>query len=344
MNKIRVVVVVVLMLGIVFFISAPDYVPVVLAAPSGANDTWYVGDGSNGKANWNSNVTFSPVSGVVYTKKYAFKVGYYADINPTPGGSIILVVDFGRQSKPSSTWGVDLPGLNGGYQTESWVKGVAQAFIDGYNAGHTTAAIVAIGTHNQNSPWTCVNGPTPNVDSKWYESGQRWGNLVNSLTPGSYTQVVAANDVEGWQGSDPNNPSWIACGAGTLSWYDGFSSVADRNVYNFGSNAFNEVGSSYWTQAQQYNVSWGYTVARVVPQMYCSGQAAPWVTLKQTYTSLQFDGVTSENATNLVCGPNKSQYSLSWSASWQTFKNALTAQSISGGLSDTVDSFFYPVP
>ena len=148
------------------------------------------------------------------SKLRAYQYGYNAfEGNPYT----YITLAFGRQQfLAGSGWGVNLVGSDAdgfGYKKNSWVKSVAQAFIDGFNNGHpsNSLASVIIGTSNGTYPWTCDNNNASTLDPSWYTSGTQWGSLVNSVTWRTRAYAYAGNDIESWY--DPNIfGTWSACG------------------------------------------------------------------------------------------------------------------------------------
>ena len=276
----------------------------------------------------------------------AYQYGYNAFVGD-PYTYIIL--DFGRQqfmpgSGTESGWGVNLVGdesSGNGYKTNAWVQEVAQAFIDGYNDGHTSEsefASVIIGTSNGNYPWTCDNNNVGNLDPSWYRSGIQWGSLVNSISWQSRAYAHAGIDIESWY--DPNLfGNWVACGAGALRWFDGFQTQSGNYIYNFGSNAYVEYPQQ-WTQEQLYQVSYEIWPAHSMPQIYCNNYALQWVSARQ-YKYMIFSGVTSDNAIALECN-NKTVRSYTWDNSWSRLNDELNNAGFTDTLGPGVTSFFYP--
>jgi len=298
--------------------------------PVAPADTFYAVD------NWNTTVAFNGAN-----RKLAYRIGYNADQGNYYS---YIILAFGRQFKHSSQgWGVDLAGTNGGFKSEQWVKDVANAFISGFAANPAHDLIqrdvrLIVGTSNGNEAWQC-NNATNQISADWNIAGQRWGNVVKGIPDKGAIYVRGGNDIESWD--DSFTSGWTACGAGAVSWMNGYFTNTTRNHYNFGSNAYIELPTQ-WTQAQLYNVSYGLPYAYTIPLMYCASQAPGWVSMRQTYSSLRFDGVTSENAAHLTCTVNGTQVlSLSWEASWTTFNNALNNAGYPNILLNSVSSFCY---
>jgi hypothetical protein len=278
------------------------------------------------KDNWDSLTT---VAGQQKTLAYA--LGYNADINiPSSYGSLntnIIILGFGRQAILSSTvagyidWGVNLPGSTQGLHSNAWVKARAEEFIQGYSDNHTVTAAIVIGTANDNGSWTCdeANGT---ISGLWNLSGTVWRSLAESIIAQPRVEKWAGNDIEAWNNEFPNG---VACGKGTVSWYDGFLTTApNRPHLNFGSNAFIE-NTAYWTPYELYQVSYAKPNAVIAPQIYCSGQIDQWVNFRRYY-NVMYRGVTSTNGFG-SCSLTTPMYT--WSDAWNEFNNGLIESSSS---------------
>lgn len=320
-------------------------VPNVVPTPRGAGDALYV------EENWSNTLTFNGQSRTI-----AYVRGYEADINiPTSynGSSMnVIIIAFGRQAILSVdaagniSWGVNLPEPNNGLRSNAWVKSRAQEFIQGYADGHNTAAKIVIGTSNGNGTWECNNNSTASnaISTNWELAGKSWGSLVTSITTNNEVEKWGGNDIESWNGEFG---TWVACGKGTLKWYDGFRSTAPNYLHlNFGSNAYAE-NNAAWTRQELYQVSFGRPNAVVAPQIYCSSQVNQWVDLRKYYI-IVYRGVTATNGIG-TCGNNVPMYT--WNNAWIALNNGLTNASVNNNLPfagpfrnsvlPSVMSFFY---
>lgn len=267
--------------------------------------------------------TFQTFNGQYRT--LAYQKGYQAPYSaPSPN----IILDFGRQAlAPSGNWAIyTIP--EQAKHSMTWVRNIAQDFIDGYNDNPShPPAFIAIGTNNGNYDWLCNNYDATQVSSLWRIAGDQWGQMVKSVIPRSKVTAKSANDIEAWNGTFPNN--WAACGYGTLGWFDGYESQTSIANYNFGDNAAD--ASAQWTRNQIYQVIWGRPTAYALPQVYCSGSHwhQSWVPVRQSYY-FSFLGVTS---THGQPGPPGCD-NLSWQSSWNLLNNTLT----NPGFPDTVQS------
>ena len=304
---------------------APTYAS---SPPDGAGQAFYV------QSSWHNTVTFNGQNVL-----YAYQVGYNARYIGTSLKPILLA--FGRQVKDSTLaggWGVKLVGSS--KVSNTWVKEVAQAFYNGYSAGHTQTAIIAIGTSNANYNWTCNNGNPSTLSPDWKTAGQKWAEVIAGVTAPTYVYRRAANDIESWYGTSGFG-SWVACGLGAEAWFDGYEEYILGNwtyVTNFGSNG-NVEYSPQWTIQQVYDVMHGRSTALGYPQIFCSGQTTGWVNI-QSYSYLSFTGVTSENAHSTICTGSTRTYT--WDGSWTALHNALNSAGYLDFVGHYVTSFYYP--
>ncbi len=195
----------------------------VLAAPTSPGTAYYVDQ------HWGDSLTWNGPTGF-----YAYQFGYGVQ----PGSPVpIIFLDFGRQLYEDNIWKNSL--VYGGahvstYCASCWVHLVAQDFIQGYNDNpdHAVASI-AVGTNNGNYPWAC------NDTLDWNNSGQAWGLLITGLVAPSKVVLRSGNDIESWNGTSGFG-TWVACGSGAETWYDGYDSNTGTPNFNFGSNGNTE--------------------------------------------------------------------------------------------------------
>lgn len=311
-------------------------------APTAPSFSYYV---NIDNVDWGATITYRGAS-----RLRAYKFGY----EYTPGTWNVTILAFGRQTTQISNgkviWGVDLIGQaqNAGFKANSWVVKVAQAFIDGFLDGHpnghpnTINVDIAIGTSNANhepnnapnggngTGWVCDN-QTNRVDSRYTTAGQEWAvNVINkmrTLSGGSYVALLSAVDWESWD--DNYNDGWIACGLGAVKWIEQYDAKTNVSNINFGNNA-HTTDPTQWTPQQVHKISFGSYEALAVPQIYCTGQINPWVSLGAV-GRIRFYGITSDNAASTLCGTR----SLSWSDAWNSFNNALVQAGYSDKLWDS---------
>jgi len=151
------------------------------------------------------------------------------------------------------------------------LKKFAVGYYDGTGSDLTSTMRVVAGTNNH----------TPYVT---YRHGQEWARMVNDfgtwLSQNSYgSQVLArgGNDIE---------PDY-ATAVDTRSWVDGYASVWNHPLYDYGSaNGCPQSGttktpgpcSNKWTQADELYVAWGASPALPFPEIYSTagGNAKQW--------------------------------------------------------------------
>lgn len=283
--------------------------------PSSAGTGWYVQNRYHNQVPWGGGTAMA-----AYRKAFSTNPG---GPNPT------IVLDFGRQDIRNGVWG-NVP-VAGTWQTSTWVREVAQNFINGYtdNPSHPHARIV-IGTNNSNYPWPCEEVYPYRVDYIWYQSGYAWASFIQTLASTSKVDIVSGNDFESWI-DHPEFYPWRSCGQGSVNWLTGYeqrwrdTQQQKRPNYNYGNKAYSQ-DRNEWSQFEQYEVSWGMDSAYGLPEIYC--QASPndpeswangWVTLRRLYP-LNIEGVLSDDAGSRACG----SVSLAWWASWDTLSNALS--------------------
>jgi hypothetical protein len=194
------------------------------------------------------------------------------------------------------------------YHPDSFVQSAAQAFMQGYNDNHSTVSYVVVGTNNDEVDSVFGSG---SISPDWQTEGATWGGIINGLEGTAPPEVIAlsGNDIEGW--SDPDG--WVACGGGAEAWYNGYESQT-TTIYNvdFGSEAFVEAGSSYWSQQQVFDVAFGRQTAAGMPEIYCDPNGTQWTALAEIYQNIIFTGVMSDNASSTICNGNSTML---WSQS-----------------------------
>jgi hypothetical protein len=292
----------------------------------------------------------------------AYARGYFA-AQGSPQNTVIL--DFGRQVDPDradevvgvEAWGVQLPLDNRDFvdpvfdriKDRAWVIQVAESFIGGYldNPAHSGDVRIAIATHNANYDWTCTG---ENTSELWEQAGIEWRDMLDQIqvfrNQRVTVELASGNDIEAWRETFDNN--WIACGAGTVEWLEGFTfGHPDKVVLatiNFGSNAYDEA-SQEWSLDQIYAVTNGLGDVEIHPQIYCPDQIDGWIkladelTLEEEPKILRFSGVTSENAGSNTCGGR----SYEWRAAWSAFDEAIRNSALDSTLQRSVSSFNYGI-
>lgn len=221
-----------------------------------------------------------------------------------PNASVVAILDFGRQESTSSGWQVLL--TDGTEETQSWVQTVAEDFASGWQSDHSTTLTEAIGTNNSDYAWS-------NGSSLWATAGTDWANLVDAVANQSYQYIAVygANDIESWAGSFSNG--WVATGTDSTDWCQAYNNVSgSQTTIDYGSEAYVE-DPSVWTQQQVYDCAYGYLDDIVLPEIYYSGEATDWQGLYNDYSSLFFNGITSENGAGGT---------LSWQSGWADLNNA----------------------
>jgi hypothetical protein len=291
-------------------------------APTSPSQAYYV------TGNWSDLVSFNGAA-----HSYAYVLGYTA-AEGAPTDSSVLILDFGRQhytvlSGGGRNWGICLALSDCSSATErddSWVENVAEQFEAGYNDGHSAIADIVVGTNNDDDNYLC-NNVTGQVDPNWQAAGAAWSSVVLTVEAVEPTLVITAsgNDFESWTdalGAPQGTPTWQACGAGATNWYAGLETSTPVTNFDYGDEA--NVQPTPWTQDQVYQVAQGESGALVLPEIYCSGNAPEWVTLRDQYI-MQFSGVTSENSGG-TCGKLNGTPTpdYSWTESYNELNNALT--------------------
>lgn len=318
--------------------------------PDAPADTYYV------RAAWEGDVDFDPPNGSPTVVPLAYRIGYNAEVG-SPDSHIIL--DFGRQyykevehlGRTYKYWHVGLPLDEGDYDME-WARKRIAEYLQGYQDGHPQqASVIAIGTNNSVPPWEC-NGTSGQVSENWNEAGRVWGQLVREIIPPAGVTIYSANDIESWNRHFPEveDPSrdkpWVSCGIGTLRWFDGYENQTVIKNINFGSHARAEVSGDdaelrgQWNDDQLFRVSYGRDTAVVSPQMYCDGNAIPWVDLREEFPPLGFVGVTADDNPDdqkTICPSRR----LHWRGSWLELESALTEAGYRNHLRRSVSAFNY---
>jgi len=248
----------------------------------------------------------------------AYNTGKNATIGS--GSAKYLFLDFGRQrgdSGSSDGWGVKLPDGDLTTEYDSWVKSVVEEFRNGYDAGHTVSLTIVVGTNNDESDWT------QNGDSRFSTAGTKWATLVKSITGGTYSIIRGGNDFEGWV---PTGGGFSTYGSDAVNWLTSYTNVGSTGLYyNYGDECYNESGSPYWSQYQVYQVSYGISVAEVLPEVYnTTAQPTQWATLT-TYMNTNYSDLIFYNG---IIGDS------SWSTGWTNFNNDL----VNAGFYNYLDS------
>jgi len=184
------------------------------------------------------------------------------------GGLIILFFGAPAYSYDPITKGNAYGAKNwsAGFVSVTQIKQAVVNFITGYNANklHTNSIEIAIGTSN----YQCDMSP-----SDWVQHGKTWASLVENISySGKVVGIDAASDIE-----LSDTQPW-ANASKTRSWvssYDTNSSYSD--LYNFGDNGgnsdtsngpYSDTRNNKWTTEDVWYVSWGYSCAHVIPQIF----------------------------------------------------------------------------
>jgi hypothetical protein len=181
--------------------------------------------------------------------------------------SSFVILDFGGLYDDSG----DQENLGGTVLSAYRVYQLATAFADGYTSCHGSQNVwdsLAVGTNN-----------SLQLD---YNKGVAFANTVKDV--GSWINSYAhnmviwgGNDIESWgnPGLTPTN---------TYNWYNGWSANGGPGFVNYGSadgcptGGFGPNCSYGWQQGDYYNLSWYFSGAYSVPEIYTtnSAQAEQW--------------------------------------------------------------------
>jgi hypothetical protein len=196
----------------------------------------------------------------------------------------IVLLDFGTPMLVGGVYGFDLPGgATGEFRSRLQAKPVAVNFAIGYYActgvDRSSTISLAVGT---------TNGGTQ-VRDNGYQQGRAFANFVKAITSavaasGVSSQVIVrgAIDVEMDWNTYPN----------TREWYDGYDSLSNTPLYDFGDAAgCTQTGAGTtcnngWTQERVWYVSEGFPLAQPLPEIYTNrgSQAKQWYQLAR-YTA-----------------------------------------------------------
>jgi hypothetical protein len=183
--------------------------------------------------------------------------------------------------------------LYGGHHPLSYVADLVEAFATGYYNALQHCSVTTTQpcrtTSDCKDGETCVSHPTLHARivigtsnyyrglpaDKWFEHGQQWAQMVSQVAAWVRGQGYAAQvDIAG--GIDIE--AGYNAPAVTKAWVDGYSSVADRYLYNYGSAYF----SNGWGAEDIWYVSWGAPPAQPLPQIYNETNAENWVKISQS--------------------------------------------------------------
>jgi hypothetical protein len=196
----------------------------------------------------------------------------------------IVLLDFGTPMLVGGVYGFDLPGgATGEFRSRLQAKPVAVNFAVGYYActgvDRSSTISLAVGT---------TNGGTQ-VRDNGYQQGRAFANFVKAITSavaasGVSSQVIVrgAIDVEMDWNTYPD----------TREWYDGYDSLSNTPLYDFGDAAgCTQTGAGTtcnngWTQERVWYVSEGFLLAQPLPEIYTNSgsQAKQWYQLAR-YTA-----------------------------------------------------------
>jgi hypothetical protein len=196
----------------------------------------------------------------------------------------IVLLDFGTPMLVGGVYGFDLPGgATGEFRSRLQAKPVAVNFAVGYYActgvDRSSTISLAVGT---------TNGGTQ-VRDNGYQQGRAFANFVKAITSavaasGVSSQVIVrgAIDVEMDWNTYPD----------TREWYDGYDSLSNTPLYDFGDAAgCTQTGAATtcnngWTQERVWYVSEGFLLAQPLPEIYTNSgsQAKQWYQLAR-YTA-----------------------------------------------------------
>lgn len=209
----------------------------------------------------------------------------------SPGGSRLLLLDFGGARKlSSSSWGaIDFSNttFNNG-QILTALENAADGVHNGYKSGTTT---IAYG--NSNSGLTASGMSTTDIWNAGYYQSQRASDLASYQSTHGYNQQGAA------AGSDME-PSWDSYTA-TKNLVDGDTAQGYALYYDYGSaDGCPSSGSSGscnngWTVANVAYVSYS-GVAVPLPEIYFTVNANQWTVIRNNFgAGYTFYGTTAQN-------------------------------------------------
>ena len=262
------------------------------------------------RSNWSDvvNYTHPTFGNMVVSRAYIAGLNAYVNTPTTIdyGGinrvTNSVILSFGRQEYVIGGFDIGLPetGVSVSYD---WVRSRAYEFMLGYKRGHEgTPVQIAVTTSNYKfcsttscpaeTNWRCpaYNDTNQTLSANWSSGGASWGNFINTIPIPSGINLWSGSDIEVWNVS---GISYKSCGRGMRDWLNSYRAATSIPHLNYGENTY-AVGSSHWTSADLYAVSFGTAGAYVAPQIYCPGQVQPWVTFRSSYV-LFYSGVISTN-------------------------------------------------
>jgi len=193
----------------------------------------------------------------------------------TPNQSGLVILDFGQPWYQSGQGSIIFGSLN--FVSIAQITSAVEGYLDGfYNcSGPSPQLRLGVGTSNYKSTTGYVT----------YAHGQAWGNMVNTLNNyisskgyGSQEFARGANDIEmDWDNTTQSR-----------AWVDGFNSVTQKPLYDYGDAAgCPPYGScnNGWSQNDLWYVSWGSYDSYPVPEIYTNGTAQEWYN-ESLYSSL----------------------------------------------------------
>jgi hypothetical protein len=177
-----------------------------------------------------------------------------------------VILDFGGIYDDSG----DQENFGGQVLSAYRVYQLATAFAYGYTQCRGANAVydaLAVGTNNS-------IGLDNAKGSSFATTVKDVGSWVSSY--GYHIGVWGANDIESWSGS--------AAPSQTYNWYYGWAGAGGPSFVNYGSadgcptGGFGPWCSYGWQQGDYYNLSWGFTDAYSVPEIYTTNasQAEEW--------------------------------------------------------------------
>lgn len=233
------------------------------------------------------------------------------DLNLPGTQDNIVIMDFGGPRRNSSgVYGARLF-TTAAFASVTQIANAVQQFALGYynctGDDHTSTLVVGIGTNNYVWPG-CVDDDTCLIYQVTYDHGRAWAQMVNQVnqffvTNGYSSQVsaVGANDIElSWNHYEP-----------TKAWLDGYDSVNQYEMINFGAIPgcpyFSSPGAqcgSYpyiWSKEQVWMVIWGSPPVLPLPEIYANNgvNAQQWYLMSvysfvQHGLALEFRGVMTQ--------------------------------------------------
>jgi hypothetical protein len=223
-----------------------------------------------------------------------------------------IVLDFGQVDYGTGYWGggsgygvyVYNAALHYPFITDAQVLSAAERYVQGWYDGSSSCPRlrIIIGTNNAHE---CPLG----AGCTTYNAGTAWGQTVKSLNSyvSSHGETGKVVDVDGGDDIETDVPRGWDTYSKTLGFVQGFNNGDNTAIFMDYGDVFT---NSYWSDADLYNIAWGYGNDSPIPEIYGSGLLDSWAQFHTNHPDVFFYGVMTECSSiqGSYCGSPAGEY------------------------------------